>query len=357
MDLLKVKNIIKIDPEETISSALSYLTSSHDAAFVFSDKDKLLGVINPYHCIIKNSHPGNAKVENCLFHAPRIKSKFPLPKIAQLMIESKVHYLPVFDEQDKFEGIVSARHILTVMKNSKLFNLKIEDFLKIKSQPLITIMENELISQAIHVFKTRKVSKLVVINKDLKLKGILTHYDVINFLVAPRKKGHWGDRKGDRLSFQYQTVKNFAKTFVLTLYPKNSLRDALNLILGKEIGSVVVIDYDKHPIGIITTRDFLNLLVRGEREKKIEVFAKNLSRESARAINLFLGQVSNWAKKIPDISKVRLWVAEEKIGGVFKAALSLIPLKGKPQFIKREAKKLIDALNPLREFLRAKRKG
>src|SRR3990167_2554884 len=237
-----------------------------------------------------------------------------------------------------------------------MFNIKIGDYLRIKNRPLITIMENELISAAIHVFKTRKVSKLVVINRDLKLKGILTHYDLINYLVAPRKKGQWGDRKGDRLSFQFQTVRNFAKSFVLTLYPENTLKDALNLILEKEIGSVVVIDRDKHPIGIITTRDFLGLLVKGEREKKIEVFAKNLSQESIKVINLFTSQVSSWAKKIPDITKIRLWVKEEKIGGVFKAALSLIPIKGKPNFIKREAKKLKDALNPLRAILKGKRK-
>lgn len=357
MDFLKVKNIIKIDPEETLSSALSYLGSSHDAAFVFSDTDKFLGVVNPYHCLIKNSHPGNAKVEHCIFHAPRIRTRYSPAKIAQLMIESKVHYLPVFDDQEKFTGIVSARHILNQFRNSKLFNIRIGDFLLSKNQPLVTIMEGELISHAINMFKTRKISKLVVINKDLKLRGIITYYDVINFLVAPRKKGHKGDRKGDRLSFQYQQVKNFSKTYVLTLYPENTLKDAINFILEKEIGSVVVIDKDKHPIGIITTRDFLGLLVRGEREKKIEVIAKNLSRESAKAINIFLRQVTSWTKRIPEITKIRLFVKEEKSGGVFKGILSLIPHKGKPKIIKKEGKKLRDVLKEAEKALKKTRQN
>jgi CBS domain-containing protein len=52
--------------------------------------------------------------------------------VAQLMIESKVHYLPVFDEQEKFSGIISARRMLSVLKGSPAFKVKIKDVLSAK---------------------------------------------------------------------------------------------------------------------------------------------------------------------------------------------------------------------------------
>lgn len=348
-DILKIKNIIKILPDETLSTGLSYLSSSHDAAFVFSEDKKFMGVINPYHCLIKSSYPGNAKVEHCVFHAPRIRANYPTSKVAQLMSESRVHYLPVFDERNNFIGINSARHILFLMRDSNLFNIKIDDYLKIKNRPLMTIFDSDLVSQAIHQFKTHKISKLVVINREMKLRGILTQYDLIRFLITPKKKEHRGEREGDRISFQYHQVKNFAKSYVLTLYPENLMSEALNLILDKEIGSVVIIDKEKHPLGIITTRDFLSLLVRAHRETPIEIVAKNLSKESRRIVGGFFNQLTVWSKKMPNLARARFFIKQEKGGGVFKGVLSLLPQKGKPKIIEREGKNLKKVLKQIRQ--------
>lgn len=352
LDFVKTKNIIKIAPERTLSQALSVLKSSHDAAFVFGPKNTYLGVINPYYSIIKTSLPGNAKIEHYLFHPPRIKQNFPIAKVANLMIESKVHYLPVFDQEERFVGITSARRILHLFREAPFFNIKVDDFIKYKNQPILTIYDTDPVAVAVDLFKRKRVSKLVVVNKSMKLYGILTYYDLINFLITPRKKVHRGDKDGNRNRFEYQQVKNFAKTYVLTLHPENSVRDALNLILDKQIGSVVVVDNVKNPLGIITTRDLLRIIIRGKREKRIEVTLKNLSTSSNYVVESFIGQLRSWLNKIPDISKIRFLVKEEKRGGLFEAVLSLIPQKGKQKVIKREGKnlqKLLQEINRVKK--------
>lgn len=312
-DLIKTKNIVKVPPNITLSKALSYLSSSHDAAFVFSDENKYLGVINPYYCFIKSSHPGNSKVEKCLFHPPKIKTSFSIAKIAQLMIESKIHYLPVFDDKLNFIGIVSARHILMLMRDSHLFNLKIGEYLKLKRNPVYTIFEDDFVTEAIKSFKNHKISKLVVINRKMKLRGIMAHYDLINYLVTPREKRHKGDREGARIvSFKHNKVINFTKTYVLTLTEENTLKDSINLILDKGIGSIVIIDKNKHPISVITTRDFLRILNQAYRFKQIEDIAYNLSEESRRIVGGFFKQVSSWLSKIPNITKMSVFEKSTK---------------------------------------------
>jgi len=305
-NLIKVKNIIKIEPDITLSKALSRLSSSHDAAFVFDDNDKYIGVINPYYCLIKSSHPGNSKVMHSLYHPPRVKQNHSVGKIAQYMTESKVHYLPVIDDKNRFIGIVSARHILMLLQNSKHFNLKIKEYLKIKRTPIYTIYEDDLVSEALRSFKKNKVSKLIVMGKDLKLKGIIAHYDLINYLVSPRQKKHKGDRKGGRTeSFKHIRIKNFTQNYVLTLDPDNTLKDALDMILEKSIGSVVIVDKDSHPVGIITTKDFLTLLIQASKYQKFEEITKNLSNESSRIISGFFNSLAVWTKRIPNISKFK----------------------------------------------------
>lgn len=356
-DIVKTKNIIRISPGTSLSSALSQLSSSHDSAFVFDDQKKLLGVINPYYALIKTSYPGNAKVQHVLHHAPKIRNKFSISKVAQLFSESKLHYLPIIDDKDEFVGVASARHLLTLYRDSHLFSVQLGDYLKSKSHPVLTINETDLVSQAISIFKSKKISKLVVVDKLGKLKGVLTYYDLISNLMEPKRKGHRGDRKaGEKVSFHFQQVKNFAKSFVLTLEPKDSLNDALNLILNKQIGSVIVIDEKKKPLGVITTRDFLNFLVKGKKEKRIEISGKDLSEQSRNVLSGFFSSFQTWANKLPDVENVKLMVHEEKKGGLFKTVLSLVPTKGPAMVITKEGKNLLKLLKSVR-IKREARKG
>lgn len=347
-DAVKTKNIIKISPDDVVSSALARLGSSHDSAFVFNDEDEYKGVINPYYCLIKKSYPGNAKVEHCIFHAPHVSNKLSVSKLAQLFIGSKLHYLPIFDEKNAFIGIASARRLLSLYSDWPRYNITIESYLKSKRQQLLTVYDTDLVSTAINMFKAKKISKLIMISKDNKLKGILTYYDLISFLMSPRKKEHKGDRSGNKVNFQYQQVKNFAKTYLLTLNPQHTLLDALNLILEKEIGSVVVVNEKKIPVGIITTSDFLHLLIQGKEEKKIEISGRGLSKESQATLQGFFSSVSHWAKNLPNTQRVKLDVKEEKGGGVFKTVLSIIPASGPAKVFKKEGKNLKKVLSKVR---------
>lgn len=349
LDAVKTKNIIKISLGDSLSSALSHLSSSHDAAFIFDDKKKFVGVINPYHALIHTSYPGNAKVAHCLFHPPRVKHNFSISKVAQLFIESKLHYLPVFNERDEFMGITSARRLLTLYQEHQVFKVPISDVLKNKNQPLLTINENDSIATALHIFKSKKISKLIMINRDMKLKGVLTYYDLISNLVAPKQKGHKGDKEGgSKLNFQNQPVRNFAKTLLLTLTANHLMSEALKLILDRQIGSVMVVDEKRNPIGVITTRDFLTALLRGKKEKKIEISGKDLSDNSQHILSNFIFKLKHWARHLPNVETVKLFVREEKGGGVFNAMLSLVPKKGIPTIIKREGKNLQKILRSIK---------
>lgn len=349
-DIIKTEKIIKISPEETLSSALSKLTTSHDAAFVFSDENKkYMGVINPYYCLIKTSFPANTKVAHCIFHAPHVFSNDSFSKLANLFMQSKIHYLPVFDEKKEFIGIVSARRLVSKFADSPIFKIKIADILQNKKRPLATVNEDDTISSVINLFKREKVSKLIVVGKDMKLKGILSYYDLVAYLISPKNSENRGDRVGSKANFFHMKVKNFYKSYVLTLTSENNLMEVLDLILKKKIGSVVIVDKDRHPIGIITTKDLLRLFFGINNPQKIEVTSKNLSPQNRQIVGGFFNQFSSTLKKIPQVTRAKLFVKEEKEGNLFKVALSIIPRKGKPTVIQREGKDLVKVLKKIKK--------
>lgn len=347
--VIKTGNIIRVSPDDLLSSALSKLNTSHDAAFVFSKTNAYLGVINPYYCLIKSSLPGNAKVEKCVFHAPHVKLNYSISKVAELLSQSKVHYLPIFDDKNEFYGIVSARRILGVFKDAQVFNHQIGDYLKQKNKPIITIFEGETVAKALNVFKETRVSKLIVVNKDMRLKGIISYYDLISYLISPKNAARRGERGGVTSNFNHLQVKSFSKSYVITMNKNDYISEALKLILEKKIGSIVIIDAQKHPIGIITTKDLLRFFIKNQNKNKIEVQEKNLSQKSRQTVSSFFQQLNSWIKKIPNITKAKLFVKEEKQGGVFEVILSLFPKKGTPQIIKKEGKNLNKVLNKIKK--------
>ena len=271
--IIKKDNIITVSPDVTLTQALSRLSTSHDAAFVFDDKKKYLGVINPYYALIRSSHPGNAKAAHCLHHPPKIYIDHPLPKLANLLMESKIHYLPVFDRKEIFLGIISARRILSKLSHLEVFKKPIREALRFKHRPLTVIYEDETVAQAINLFKSTRLSKLVVINRDMKLKGILSYYDLIAFMLEGKKPN--GGRKeivGNKVHLFNQRARNYMKTYVLSLKQENLVSDAFRLIIDKKIGSVVIVDSERHPVGIVTTRDLLRLFIESERKPIWQLF-------------------------------------------------------------------------------------
>jgi len=350
VNLLKTDNIIKIGKEELLSSALSKLASSHDAAFVFNDEKKteFAGLINPYFCLIKSSLPANTKVSHCLFHPPKIYTNSSISKVAQSMNDSKIHYLPVFNEQEVLLGIISARRMLTALQDSQVFKVTIESIIKQNKRPLAMINENDSISTAVNLFKKTKLSKLIVVNKEGRLKGLLSYYDLINFLITPKHKEQRGDKVGGKTNFNLQKISNFSKTYILTLIKTDTMDMALKMIIEKKIGSVVIIDQDRKPVGIITTKDFLTLIIRTEKQKIVEITEKNLSKYNHFIVKRFFQNLKKIVYKLPNIIKAKLFVSENKHGGLYRVVLSLFPKKGSIKVISREGKNLKKVLKEVK---------
>ena len=58
---------------------------------------------------------------------------------------------------------------------------------------------------------------------------------------------------------------------VVTIGPDNTIRDALTILAQHNFGALVVVDNEKHPIGIISERDIVRLAARNEQFMAVKV--------------------------------------------------------------------------------------
>jgi len=351
-EIIKTTNIIKAAPDDTLNMTLSHLTSSHDAAFVFNDKGAFLGVVNPYYCLIHSSFPGTTKIEHCLFHPPRIIINDSLERVSQMMIESKIHYLPVFDAKNNFLGIMTARRVLNQISGLPFGKISLGEVIAHKKRPLVTLYDYDTISQAVHLFKEHKISKLVVIDKNMKLHGVLTYYDLIPYLVAPGVRNNRSIRAGEKEQFNKMKVKNYSKPTVIALQENAKVSEAINLILTRSIGSVVVVDHESHPIGIVTTRDIMQLIQKGKLPKKIGLSTKHIETQYKKLETDLAAFVQSHIAKDRKVRSARVRFDVEKNGGLFKIAVFFEPERGEVRVFEREGKDPIKLVKEIKQAIR-----
>lgn len=349
-DILKTEKILKGHPEDTLSSALRTISSAHDAVFVFDDANTFMGVINPYYTLVKTTYTWNTKLKHCLYNPPKVYINQPFQEVVRLMVESRLHYLPVFDKEGgSFMGITSARKLLHVLGKLSLFHMTNKAFLETKEGPLVALKKNDTVAKAIELFRSERVSKLVVIDDAFKLIGIFTYYNLIAALMAPLKKEHASEGDDEIMPQRNQTITPYISTTVETMTEDQFLDESLSEMLTKNIGSIVVTNLEGIAKGIITIRDFMNFLKEEEPKRIVELTTQHLSPANKQKLIDYMPILERWFDKIVDLHSVRLVVKEEKNGALFKVSLHLIPVKGDPLVLTEENHHLEGVLNKIKK--------
>jgi NADH-quinone oxidoreductase subunit F/NADP-reducing hydrogenase subunit HndC len=119
----------------------------------------------------------------------------------------------------------------------------------IQSKPLIiiTVHEDQRISEAIRLMGEKNVSGVFVMSKDNKLAGLFTERDIVRCV----EKG---------ISLEDEVIGNIARTDPITFDPSMALSSAISIALRKNIRHLPIIEEDKI-VGMITFRDLISYLL------------------------------------------------------------------------------------------------
>jgi len=100
----------------------------------------------------------------------------PLVEVAVKMRENRVGSL-ILVEENKPIGIITERDLVwrVVANGLDVYSLRASD---VCSKPVLTISENSRVEEAMDLMKEYKIRRLVVVNDDEEVSGIITSDDI-----------------------------------------------------------------------------------------------------------------------------------------------------------------------------------
>jgi CBS domain-containing protein len=113
---------LTVERGTTLKQAIQMMRDKHIGCVVVTgDAGKLAGILTERDLLQKvagqNLELGQCRVEDFMSPAPESsKSEHPLAYALHRMIISDIRYLPLVDEHDRLEGIISSRDVIAYIK-------------------------------------------------------------------------------------------------------------------------------------------------------------------------------------------------------------------------------------------------
>ncbi len=163
-----------------------------------------------------------------------------------IMVTRNFGALPIVDVKGKPVGIVTEREFLLAFQDmDQMFPVS-----KFMSRKVSTVYSETLLEQATRQMLNRGFRRLPVVDEDGKAIGMITAADSVK--VAGKAVN-----KLDPDAFFGRKVKEVMRNKLITIEEDRSINEAAALLIDNNIGSLVILDKDGRPKGIITERDLL----------------------------------------------------------------------------------------------------
>lgn len=200
----------------------------------------------------------------------------------------------VIAEDKKPVGILTERDIIQfVCKNIDLNTTKLMSILK---SPVISVSEETEISEAANIMVTNSLRRLVVVDKEHTISGIVTQTDIIRHVSID--------------SFiSLKKVEQIMNRRIISVLRKDQLLKAIELMAENRISCVLVIE-DNKPAGIVTERDITKAVAENRVLENVEEIMTSSVITANKDVNLYD------AKRLMEENNVRRLVIIDSKGNV-----------------------------------------
>ena len=262
------KNFVKIDAEMPITQALAKLAEADERyGLVFDQKQKkaFRGLLDRV-LLIKAKLSPEAKAKSFASFPPTVTPETSLLDAVRLMYQYYPCLLPV-EEKGKIIGVVRARDLLPAF-------ISLPGISKIKSidiatKNLIVFDYNARLGNVINILKEKKISHVPIIDKNGKLISVFSLTDLYKHIYPKKQtkmqglKNKTQDHRSyisDNVFLLDSPVGDFASIPLFTIKPNDDLGSVLKECYEHKVSDLIV-EENKKPIGIVTTRDLLKAII------------------------------------------------------------------------------------------------
>ncbi|ADB57317.1 CBS domain-containing protein [Archaeoglobus profundus] len=264
MDVEKLKSLIRedyevIDANETISKVVPMLEKwESKSAILVEENGEVIGVIRERDllrgCVMVNPH--ETKIKHFVIPTGILSLDDLTPeKVARRFVEDSTPFVVV--RLNGRYGVINIDDFLNLLK-SELSDVRAKD---VMNPEVITVLRDATVAKALATMRTNGVDRVVIIDENYKVVGIITGKDIIDRIFAPRKKARTGDFSGEKeksLSIKVESIMSYP---VITAEKNDSISEIIDKMIENNISSVVITK-DGFPEGIVIKKDILEYYLK-----------------------------------------------------------------------------------------------
>lgn len=293
-----------------LSSIINRFPNTHTPLFAYGDNKEFMGLLTVRNTLLNRRYNPLTLIRSCLISPPKLSIDSSVDEILRSMSSLKLYTLPVFDDKGNVAGIVKAKTMLKDLIKSQIFaETMIEN---VPRRSVITIPDGSSIGDAFQKFSKHTISRLVVVDKNNKIKGIVTKRDILSPYLSSTKRQRFSTRSHPKnYSFDTEQIKRDHQPLMKYVSPILDVFDettdtylAIQNLLESAYNSVILVDKERVPRFIITTKDVLKTAV------KITTKAPYLLTIVSKLPNELSPAEKN--KVNQDLKKIALWVNKQK---------------------------------------------
>ncbi len=270
---------VELAPDTPVSKLVGVLDDPSVPGVVVRDGGNLRGVVTRRQLTASHRHP-NAKVGSLVWHVPTVEPTTDVREVARLMLDGDARLLPVC-EGPHLRGVVTADALLDAVQEA-LTDVTVGDA---ATDDLLTATPETTVGEALNTLREHRITHLPVVDGGRPV-GVLSLHDLTGISTRAVEKssggtpvgfdghggagshggyrthGGFGAREGDRVRLLDLPVRDVMSTPARTTRSGQSLADALDEMFAVGGSSLVVVDDDDRPTGIVTKSDVLRVLTR-----------------------------------------------------------------------------------------------
>jgi CBS domain-containing protein len=253
-------DFVSILEDDTISKCFHLFKEGMPPVLaVFDEENKYRGVLARRWIIRSTFDPLTTKVKKIMRIAPSVNISDSLNRVSRLMIESEIRQLPVYSGE-KLLGFVTDEDVIQSKIIGKWGYTKVSEIMTKK--PFI-VNNRDSIGTVLSLFREHDISHIPVVS-DRKLVGIVSIHDIIVNIFQPRQRQARGEMLGKKIPVLNMYVEGIMTKPAITVFPETRIRKAVDIMKKFNISSLVVVK-QAIPVGILTKRDLLEPISQLER--------------------------------------------------------------------------------------------
>lgn len=258
------KDFPKTTPETELSKIVNIFSNGVEAIPVFKDK-KYAGMIS-INNITKRDYPAKTKVKKLMRkNIPKANKKMDFIELCKLVLKNDIKALPVF-ENEEFLGLIYEKDLI---RNSEKYlsktNKNMEDIIAVPE----TIKKDKKIGKVRKVLREKNISRIPVVDEEERLVGII---DTVDFLktINPEESLGREDFSGENLPEKELSITTIMDPSPTIIRRSASWKEVIKKMEDKDKSYVLITKEDK-PVGIVTPKDILEIIISLEEVEGVYV--------------------------------------------------------------------------------------